>query len=242
MIFSPCELKTQNIFKRFLLRDDLCSWWLCSWRVEMSNELSLPFVVYNIVLVFRVRQCTMGGHVWCGGEWPQKLEIMGHSQRLLVTDGWPWPFLRWRQLFKLASMLKKSEKNIQHNDFEKARLPEDCAPGFDCWSSVPLCVRAAHYARVWRLSNTSSALASSYDGQITNEGGREETQSQTKLQWPGPASQVWEGPTFSRIAWWMYGKRWKIEASCLFRLEIIVHNILLFATFIHKSIAGWDLT
>ena len=33
------------------------------------------------------------------------------------------------------------------------------------------------------------------------------TQSQTKLQWPGPVSQVWEGPTFSCIAWWMHGKK-----------------------------------
>ena len=54
-----------KIFKNFLLRDDLCSWWLCSWRMEMGNELSLPFVVYNIVLVFRVRPCTLVGHLKC---------------------------------------------------------------------------------------------------------------------------------------------------------------------------------
>ena len=90
-----------KIFKNFLLRDDLCSWWLCSWRMEMGNELSLPFVVYNIVLVFRVRQCTMDGHVKLDGELPQMFKLWDPLQDFLwhSITSITWSFLRCHKLF-----------------------------------------------------------------------------------------------------------------------------------------------
>ena len=72
-IFTMWAENSNSKFKRFFaLRDNWC--WVhspqyimmgCPWRMKMSNELSLPFVVYNIVLVFWVRPCTMVGHVEC---------------------------------------------------------------------------------------------------------------------------------------------------------------------------------
>ena len=65
-----------------------------------------------------------------------------------------------------------------------------------------------------------------------------EKKPRVKQNYSDPAQQVRseKGQLFHAFHDGCTGKRWKIEASCLFRLEIIVHNILLFATFIHKSL------
>ena len=99
-------------------------------------------------------------------------------------------------------MLSGKQTKSKNHTACKTHLPYYCAPGLVCegWS---LCLGLN------TLQHIIIIPASSYNGQITNEGEREreETQSQTKLQWPGPVSQVWEGPTFSCIAWWMHGKK-----------------------------------
>ena len=113
---------------------------------------------------------------------------------------------------------------------------DDCAPGLDWGSGLPPCVWGALWLliieTVWTLSNTSSSNQNPNVLQCADYRWRqrEETWSQTKLQWPDSARSE-KGQLFPALHDGCTGKRKKIEASCRFRLEIIHLTLCNFHSF-----------